>query len=91
MSENKAEETKRPFKLTEEELTNPKLRKGWPGQMMISYPNHYDKEREAPHKNYQPWLSSYFRAGKYVAIRDGLMRTLNGTLPKSKKRVAQET
>ena len=78
---------KKVFKLSEEELANPLYRKGWPGYMTIAYANHYDKKREAPHDNYQPWLSSYFRAGRYVAIRDGLMNTLTATLKKKKKNV----
>ena len=86
------EEVRKVFKLSDEELTNPTYRKGWPGYMTIAYPNHVvDKTRKtqvvAPHDNYQPWLSSYYRAGKYVAIRDGLMSTLTATIGKKKKNV----
>lgn len=79
---------KKVFKLSDEELANPTYRKGWPGYMTIAYPNHFvekaKKPRVAPHDNYQPWLSSYYRAGRYVAIRGELMAALT-TSSKQKK------
>lgn len=87
------EEVKKVFTLSEEELTNPTYRKGWPGYMTIAYPNHFvdktKKPRVAPHDNYQPWLSSYYRAGRYVAIRGELMSilTTTGLAKKNKKNV----
>lgn len=87
------EEEKKVFKLSDEELSNPSYRKGWPGYMTIAYPNHFvektKKPKVAPHDNYKPWLSSYYRAGRYVAIRDELMSTLTltGLEKKNKKNV----
>ena len=70
------------------ELLNPSFRKGWAGNMQICYPNNYDRERTAPHKNYKPYLSSIYRAGRYVACRGDLMQALNDLLPKPKKKIA---
>ena len=82
--ENKEE--RKPFKLTDEELANPKFRKGFKGYLHTSYPNTLTWKQDAimPHPNYDPLLSSYYKAGRYVGIREELMSGLNATLPAPK-------
>ena len=79
------------------ELLEPGFRKGWSGSIQIVYPNHYEngklpegKYRSSPHRNYRPWLSSIYRAGRYVAMRGDLTVALNATLPKPKKKIQAE-
>ena len=70
------------FKLTDEELANPKLRKGYPGRLRTAYHQSWDKEAPSPHEKFNYELASFYKAGQYVGLRGELMDALNATLPK---------
>ncbi len=79
-----------PFKLSDEELSNPKFRKGFPGRLYSPYPQSWDKNAPYPHSNYKPELSSYYKAGRHIGIRDSLTAALTAMLPPRKVRKNQE-
>jgi hypothetical protein len=87
------EETKKEFKvfkLSEEELTNLKYRRGYPGLLMNIYPPRSKEELPNPHGNYKVNLASYYRQGKYVSVREDLMSALNALLPPRKVKKQEE-
>jgi hypothetical protein len=89
---NKEENNKPVFTLSEADLTNPKLRRGYPGRKYRVYPKSWDEDAPVPHSNYKELLSSVYKAGRIVSIRDELMLALNATLPPPKpKKVEEET
>ncbi len=65
------------FTLPQEDLDNPSYRKGYPGRFFTVYVRSWDKDAPYPHANFNPTLASYFKAGRYVGLRDELMTTLN--------------
>jgi hypothetical protein len=70
------------FKLTDEELANLKLRRGYPGRLRVAYHESWDKEALSPHANFNYELASFYKAGQYVGLRGDLMVALNASLPK---------
>jgi hypothetical protein len=65
---------KKEFKLSDEELSNPKYRKGWPGQLVFPPGN--------DHTN--GMLSGYYKAGRYVGVRGAHMQYLNNLRQRKK-------
>jgi hypothetical protein len=67
----------------ESELTKKAFRKGYPGHLKSTAPEHENRKNN---------LSSYYRAGRYVGIRGHLMEALNALLPPRKiKKLVEET
>lgn len=84
------EKIKPAFRLSDEELANPKFRKGYPGRLYRVYPKSWDKEATTPHGNYKENLSSYYKAGRFLGLRGELMSAINATLPPPKPRKMEE-
>jgi len=70
-------EEKKIFKLSDVELADPKLRKGYPGRLYTCYPTTENWNRDNPHSNYKRDLTSYYKVGGMKAIRGDLMKVLN--------------
>lgn len=73
------------FKLPQEDLENPKYRKGYPGRLHTVYARSWDKEAVEPHPLFNAGLASYYKAGRMVGLRNELMSILNNTIGKNKK------
>ena len=86
MTEEVQEEIKKPFRLSEEELADPKLRKGYPGRAYYPRISMEEGFTELP-KNYKPSLAGYYKAGRYVGMRGHYADALRALLPPRTKKV----